>query len=599
MKLYDVELCGNPKFVIPTRPGSRKRTLATRGSIAALALLLLLAGCQQATRLGSATAPPAGPTNWDAYVGEFLESYFVAQPDLAVWTGRHEFDGKLPDWSAAGIKREIQRLHAERDRAATFPNDALDARQRFERDYLIAIIDGDLFWQESLEWPFRSPTFYDLEPDVYVTREYAPLPERLRAYTRYARSIPVAAEQIRANLRTPLPRTYVQVGHTIFGGLADFYEQDVPGVFAAVADANLQAEFRAANADAIKAVKDLDAWFAQQEASAVDTFALGADKFAEMLRATERVDVPLAQLKGIAERDLQRNLAALGESCAAFAGGQTIAVCVARMQANKAPGSPLDTARTQLAGLRAFIEKRRLVSIPGLEQAHVQESPPYARWNAAQIRIPGPYEKNLPSIYQIAPPDPKWTQVERDAYIPGRADLLFTSVHEVWPGHFLQFMHARRSSSKLGQVFVSYAFSEGWAHYSEEMMWEAGLGDGDPETHIGQLVNALLRNVRLLSAIGLHTGTMTVTESERMFREQAYLNPAGARQQAARGTFDPGYGNYTLGKLMIRKLREDWTATRGGRAAWKDFHDELLKHGSPPLPLVRKAMLGGDGGPLF
>src|SRR6266853_1268554 len=288
---------------------AEKPTLAKRASVTTLALLLLLAGCQQAPRAPTAsTAPPAASAAWDAYVGEFLESYFVAQPGVAVWAGRHEFDGKLPDWSAAGIKREIQRLHAERDRAAAFPNDALDARQRFERDYLIAIIDGDLFWQESLEWPFRSPTFYDLEPDVYVTREYAPLPERLRAYTRYARSIPVAAEQIRANLRTPLPRTYVQVGHTIFGGLADFYEQDVPGVFAAVADAKLQAEFRAANADAIKAVKDLDAWFAQQEASAVDTFALGANKFAEMLRATERVDVPLAELKGIAERDLQRNL---------------------------------------------------------------------------------------------------------------------------------------------------------------------------------------------------------------------------------------------------------------------------------------------------
>ena len=576
---------------------STRRAAVKRTGAATLGLLLLLAACQQ--QPSAPTAPPAASAAWDAYVSEFIESYFLAQPNIAVWAGRHEFDGKLPDWSADGIKREVQRLHAERDRATAFPNDALDARQRFEREYLIATIDGDLFWQESLEWPFRNPTYYDLEPDVYVTREYAPLPERLRAYTRYARSIPLAAEQIRANLRAPLPRTYVQIAHIIFGGLADFYDNDVPGIFAAVADPELQAEFRVANAGAIKAMKDLDAWFTQQEASAVDTFALGADKFSEMLRATERVDVPLAQLEGIAERDLQRNLAALRESCAAFAGGQTIAVCVAKMQANKEPGSPLDAARKQLAGLRAFIEKKRLVSIPGLEQANVQESPPYARWNAAQIRIPGPYEKNLPSIYQIAPPDPKWTQVERDAYIPGRADLLFTSVHEVWPGHFLQFMHARRSSSKLGQVFVSYAFSEGWAHYAEEMMWEAGLGDGDPETHIGQLVNALLRNVRLLSAIGMHTGTMTVAESERMFREQAYQNPAGARQQAARGTFDPGYGNYTLGKLMIRKLREDWTARRGGRAAWKDFHDELLEHGSPPLPLVRKAMLGGDGEPLF
>jgi len=372
-----------------------------------------------------------------------------------------------------------------------------------------------------------------------------------------------------------------------------------PGIFAAVADPQLQAEFRAANAGAIKAMKDLDGWFTQQEAGATDTFALGAEKFREMLWATERVDVPLVQFKAIAERDLQRNLAALRETCAAFADGQTIVACIAKMQANKAPGSPVDTARAQLAGLRAFVENKGLVSIPGPEQADVEESPPYARWNLAQIRIPGPYEKNLPLVYQIAPPDPKWTQAERDAYIPGRADLLFVSAHEVWPGHFLQFMHARRSPFKLGQVFRSYAFSEGWAHYAEEMMWEAGLGDGDPETHIGQLVNALLRNVRLLSAIGMHTGTMTVAESETMFREQAYQSAGSARQQAARGTFDPGYGNYTVGKLMIRKLREDWTATRGGRAAWKDFHDELLKYGSPPVPLARKAMLGDDAGSLF
>ena len=580
----------------------RKPSPANRAHLAVWVVFLLLAACQQATRPPSASsARPAASAAWDAYANEFLESYFVAQPGTAVWAGRHEFDGKLPDWSTAAIKREIRRLHAERDRTASFPNEALDARQRFERDHLMTQIDDDLFWQESLEWPFRSPGYYGfaLEPDVYVAREYAPLPERLRAYTRYASSIPVAAEQIRANLRTPMPRTYVQLGHIIFGGLAVFYENDTPGIFAAVTDAQLQADFRAANAGAIKAMKDLDAWFTQQEAGATDTFALGADKFGEMLRATERVDVPLAQLKGIAERDLQRNLAALRESCAAFASGQTIAACIAKTQANKAPGSPVDTARTQLAGLKAFIENKQLVSIPGPEQARVEESPPYARWNLAQIRTPGPYEKNLPSIYQIAPPDPKWSQAERDAYIPGRMDLLFISVHEVWPGHFLQNMHARRSSSKLGQVFASYAFNEGWAHYVEEMMWEAGLGDGDPETHIGQLVNALLRNVRLLSAIGMHTGTMTVSESEKMFLEQAYQSAGSARQQAARGTFDPGYGNYTIGKLMIMKLREDWTATRGGRAAWKDFHDELLKYGSPPIPLLRKAMLGGDAGSLF
>jgi hypothetical protein len=578
---------------------SRKPTLAMRFRFVVLASLLVLAACQQPTRPPAASIAPTPSAAWDAYTSEFLESYFVANPSFAVWAGRHEFDGKLPDWSAAGIKRQVQRLHAERDRAAAFPNETLDSRQQFERDYLISKIDSDLFWRESVEWPYRNPGFYGLGPDVYVSREYAPLPERLRAYTRYARAIPVAAEQIRSNLRTPLPRTYVKLGHIMFGGLASFYEKDIPGIFAAVNDAQLQAEFRAANAGAIKAMRDLDAWFTQQEAGATDTFALGADKFGEMMWATERVNVPLAQLKAIAERDLKRNLAALRESCAAFAAGQTVAACIAKMQANKPPGSPVDAAKAELAGLRAFVETNRLVSVPGSEQVKVEESPPYDRWNFAQITIPGPYERNLPSIYQISPPDPQWTQAEQDAYIPGRAYLLFVSAHEVWPGHFVQFMHARRSSSKLGQVFWTYAFGEGWAHYCEEMVWEAGLGDGDPETHIGQLVQALLRNVRLISAIGLHGGTMTVAESETMFREQAYQDAGNARQQAARGTFDPGYGNYTLGKLMIRKLREDWTTPRGGRAAWLDFHDELLKYGSPPLPLVRKAMLGDDAGSLF
>jgi uncharacterized protein (DUF885 family) len=183
--------------------------------------------------------------------------------------------------------------------------------------------------------------------------------------------------------------------------------------------------------------------------------------------------------------------------------------------------------------------------------------------------------------------------------VPGRADLLFTSVHEVWPGHFLQYLHANRAASKYGQVFSSYSFGEGWAHYSEEMMWEAGLGDGDPETHVGQLLNALLRNVRFLSAIGLHTGGMSVEQSEQMFRSEAHQDPGNARQQAARGTYDPGYLNYTMGKLIIRRLRDDWTADRGDREAWGRFHDELLSFGSPPPPLVRSAMLGDEAGPAL
>jgi len=272
---------------------------------------------------------------------------------------------------------------------------------------------------------------------------------------------------------------------------------------------------------------------------------------------------------------------------------------VAQAQSHKPEGGAVEVARKQLKDLKAFILEKKVVTIPGAEEAKVAEAPAYRRWNFAYINIPGPYEKGLPSIYYLAPPDPTWSQKEKDAYVPGQGSLLFTSVHEVWPGHFLQFLHANRSSSKLGQLFVGYAFAEGWAHYTEEMMWEEGLGSGSDEMHIGQLLEALLRNVRFVSAIEMHTGKMTVEESEKMFLEQGYQDAANARQQAARGTFDPAYLNYTMGKLMIRKLRADWTATRGGKQAWQQFHDEFLKYGGPPIPLVRKAMLPGDTGSLF
>jgi len=264
------------------------------------------------------------------------------------------------------------------------------------------------------------------------------------------------------------------------------------------------------------------------------------------------------------------------------------------MNADKPIGGAVEGARAQLTTLRQFLIDKDLVTIPGTEEAKVAEAPPFNRWNFAYIEIPGHYEKNLPSVYYIAPPDPKWPKAEQDAYVPGNSDLLFTSAHEVWPGHFLQFLHANRAQWKFGQLFVGYAYAEGWAHYTEEMMYDAGLGDDAPEVHIGQLSNALLRDVRYLSAIGLHTGGMTMQQSEQMFRDKALQDPGNARQQAARGTYDPGYLNYTLGKLMIMQLREDWTKSRGGRAGWKAFHDAFLGYGGPPVPLVRAQMLGGN-----
>jgi len=571
------------------------RPLRSRLAALVFGLFFLAAFCP------TSFAAPASAA-WDRFVTDFIDAYFAANPGFAIVQGRHEFDGRLSDWSEAGLKKEIARLKAQRAAALAFDPGTLDPAQRFERDYLVSITRRDLFWLETADFPHTNPAFYAdaIDPDVYVSRDYAPLATRVEAYTRYALAVPTAIAQIKENLRGPLAKPLIAIGKVMIGGLADFYEQDVPKVFAPALKGPRAAEFNAANAAAIRAVREFSAWLDERDKTAGGDFALGPEKFIAMVRETEGVDISLPELEAVGRSDLDRNWRALEQACAQFAPGKSIAEATALAFAHKPTGSVVAMATDQLADLRKFIADRDLVTIPGPEVAKVAEAPAYKAWNFAYINIPGPYERGLPSTYYVAPPDPAWPKEKQDAYVPGVGPLLFTSAHEVWPGHFLQFLHANRASSKFGQVFVGYAFAEGWAHYSEEMMWDAGLGAGSPELHIGQLEEALLRNVRFVVAVGLHTHGMTLDEAKKLFREKGLQDEGNAEQQANRGTFDPAYLNYTMGKLMIRKLRADWTATRGGRAAWKDFHDQFLSYGGPPIPLVRRAMLGdADKGSLF
>jgi hypothetical protein len=567
-----------------------------------LALCLAACGSTAGAPVQPAAPAPAGDpgARWDAFVERFIEESLAERPSFAVALGRHEYDGKVADVSRAAIEARMTRLEQRRAEADAFAATSLDARRGFERDYLLAQIDGDLFWARRYRDWERDPRFYAdmIDPSVYLTREYAPLAQRMTAYTAHLREVPRVLAAVKDNVKTPLPRTYVETAQSVYGGLGPYLEKDVMAIFAPVKDAAAQAALREATVEAVRAVNDINGWLAAQEAQATEAFALGSEVFSEMLWATERVNEPLARLEEVGRQDLEQNLAALAQACAKAAPGKTLQQCATLVNDDKPAAGPVAGAREQLEGLKRFIEEKQIVSIPGPEEARVEEAPPYKRWNQAYIDIPGPYEKNMPSIYYIAPPDPTWSAVDRLAYIPGAADLLFISVHEVWPGHFLQYLHANRADRMFGRIFVGYAFAEGWAHYTEELMWDAGLSSGDAKVHVGQLLNALLRNVRFVSALGLHTKGMSVAESEALFRDKALQDPGNARQQAARGTFDPGYLNYTLGKLMIRKLRDDYAASRGGKAAWRDFHDRFLSYGGPPLPLVRKAMLGDDSAPL-
>jgi hypothetical protein len=578
-----------------------------------------LAGCNKTPPAAATPAPAALPSAADTWPGirdSFIEDFFKAQPHFAVQSGRHEFDGQLPDLSGDGIKREIARLHAARERVAAVEAAALKPDQAFEREYVLSVIDEQLFWLEKARFPFRSPHWYigEIDPDVYLSRNYAPLEVRMKAYIAYARAIPKIAADIAANLQSPLPKSYLDIGIAGFGGFADFYRHDVSAIFAAVKDPELQKQLAEADAAAAAAMAVLKSKLVAERKTATDDFALGKDLFAEMVRDTERVDVPVEQIEAAGRADLERNTAALKTECAVYLPRGTLKNCIAKMSANKPAGDLLDAARAELVVLKKFIVEHHVAGIPSDEEALVALAPPYNRGNFAFIQVPGPYDRGVASIFNIAPPDSKWSKAEQAAYLPGRAFLTFTAAHEVWPGHFLQFLHSNANPSKLEGLWIGYAFSEGWAHYCEEMMLEEGFGKGDPEVHIAQLVQALMRDVRLLSAIGLHTHGMTVAQSEQMFREQAYLDPGNSRQQAARGAYDPAYLNYTLGKLMIRKLRADWVAkTLAGapgaavgapqvpadqQALWHDFHDKFLSYGGPPIPLVRKQMLGEVGAVL-
>ncbi len=575
---------------------SRKAMLG----VASLVTLALLPGCiPKAEETGSASKPalataPAS-ASWASFRDQFLESYFRHDPAFAVYQGRHDFDGQMPDWSDAGLKAFGAFLTDSIAKAQAMDASGLSKQDAFERDYLVSVAQNRLFWLADADQPHLNPAYYvgGLDPNVYIARKYADAPTRMKALIAFLKKVPAAATQIRDNLRMPMPVSFINYGKAGFAGFADYYVGDAKAAFAEVKDPALQAEFDKAAAAASKSMTDLANWLESNRGSATQDFALGAERFSRMLAATEMVTTPLDQLEAIGLADLKRNQEALKLACASYAPGKSMSDCMIKMNVDKPADGPVAEARRQIPVLRAFVVSHDLVTIPGTEVALVEESPPYNRQNSAYIDPPGPYEKGIPSVYYISPPDPAWSKEVQEAFVPAKKDLLFTSVHEVMPGHFLQFLHANRSPSIFGRVFVGYAFAEGWAHYSEEMMWEAGLNAGDEETHIGQISNALLRNCRYLSAIRLHSGRMTQLQSEQMFKDECYQDEGNARQQAARGTYDPAYLNYTLGKLMIRKLRADWTATHGGRASWKAFHDQFLSFGGPPVPLVRAQMMGG------
>ncbi|HEY0192155.1 MAG TPA: DUF885 domain-containing protein [Kofleriaceae bacterium] len=554
---------------------------------------VLLAACS-ATPRSSTVAGDAG--GFAAASDAIVAHLHAIEPADAVSQGLHDFDGKLPDVSPAGLDRAVAQLRA--DLAQLDQLAPPGVLQREERAVLRQSLHERLFNRIDLDAYRTNPMTYTgaINLDAYIIRDYAPAAQRAAAVISLCKALPAYLTQARANLRPPMPRTWIDTALLQTKGYVDFVDHDIRDQLAPAGVAELAPALEACKA----ALTEHATWLTQQQAQATQAFALGADKFIRMLAETQGVTTDLAALRVLIDADLKRNLAAMTEAAHAIDPKRPVAEVVAAAAEDKpAADQVLPEATAQAAMLRKFIVEHDVITIPTDDVAMVRPSPAFQRWNAAFLDSPGPFEKTkLPAYYYISPPDPAWPAAEQRAYLPARADMLFTTVHEVYPGHFIHSLHMRRNPSRILQSFWTYSTGEGWAHYAEEMMFDAGAGDHTPKARIGMLKEALLRDVRFLVALGEHTAGMTVDQATQLFRDQAFVDPGNARRQAVRGTFDPMYLSYTLGKLMIRKLHTDWLASHPG-ASLAAFHDAFLAHGCAPIPVIRAAMLGPQGGPAI
>jgi uncharacterized protein (DUF885 family) len=544
--------------------------------------------------------PRAAGSSASAELGRQLEpfysAYLEAYPQRAVELGYHEYDGKLPDITPSGLAAEAQRLREARAAFERIEPAALRPDERIERGVVLFAIRSDLFQLEQRD-PFRNPQYYvgPLALTPYISRPYAGAAERARAVLRIAEQAPAFLRQAESNLDPNMPRPWIETALKQIQGMGGFVRSEVAPALPGLSP-ELDAELRAALGGMAQALDRFAAVLEQRLAAADDAFALGEATFLRMLEETQGVRITLPELERMARADLERNLRALETCVREIDPNRPLREVVDLVRSDKPPAQEvLATASAQAAHARAFVAEHGIASIPTADVAETRVTPPYLRYNLAFLDGAGPFERlALPSFYYITPPDPAWPEAKQRDYVPDRWSLFSVTVHEVWPGHFLHSLHVKRQPSRVLRTFGNYAMTEGWAHYAEELMWEQGL-DRNPRFRVGQLLMALLRNVRFVSAIGLHARGMTVEQSAALFREQAFQDEGNAQQQAARGTFDPMYLSYTLGKLMILKLRADYRARReaaGEAFSLADFHDRFLSHGSAPIPLIREAMLG-------
>ena len=543
---------------------------------------------------------------------EFIKGYLAARPLEAVALGFHEFDGKISDYTRLSIDAEVSRLKRFQDRLKKFDLSELNTRNSIDLRILQAAISRELFIIQDMGVFERNPMTYAraIDLNIYISRKFAPLDDRVRSIVAIEAQAPNIMIAGKTNLAENLPKPYVELAIQIARGAAHFLQKDLVDAIKELKDEKMMAAFNSSNRKAVAALNDYANWLEREKLpKATADFALGEEKYHRMLAQTELVDLPTAKILEIGMQKLKEEQAIFTEAAKQIDPNKPAIEVFKQIQSEHPTAANLVPDVTKnLEQIRKYVIDHKLVKIPSDVRAQVKETPAYRRATTfASMDTPGPFEKKATeAYYYVTPVEPDWTEAQKNEWLTSfnyyTADVV--TIHEAYPGHYVQFLHLNASSAtRVEKIFGSYAFVEGWAHYCEKMMLDEGYGGGkkaaltDEELRraakyrMAQADEALLRLCRLCVSIKLHTQKMSVDEATKFFQDNSYYAAKPAHAEAMRGTFDPGYLNYTLGKLEILKLREDYRAQEGDEFSLRKFHDQLLDHGMPPIRLLREILL--------
>ncbi len=566
------------------------------------ALFLIVSGCNPAAKEKQS---PAADEMFQQTSDEFLSGYLAWRPMTAVNLGFHEYEGKLTNMSKGSIDQELTRLKDYEKKLNATDTSALSEKNYYDYRILRNAIRLEIFNFEDLQVYNKNPMTYAgiVDANTYIKRNFAPIEQRIKSIITIENAAPQEFEYAKTNLQDSLAKPYVDMAILIAKGSVSFLSSDLVTALKDVKNDTLMASFKISNKKAVDALNGYITWLQKEKLpKAHNHYAIGKENYQKLLLYNEGISLTPDQVLAIGQRELKKEQEVFNSTAKIINPNKKPADVYSDLKKDHPTAQDLipDTRKT-MDSIRQFTIDRKITTMPSTVRVKVEETPPYAReTSTASMDTPGPFEKNATeAYYYITPVNMKWTSVQQEDWL--RSFNIYTtdivSIHEVYPGHYTQYLHLNASSaSKIEKIFASYAFVEGWAHYCEKMMLDEGYGNnGDSiraaKFRLAQSGDALLRICRLCVSVKTHCENMSVDSATRFLMDNWHQGEKPSRLEALRGTFDPGYLFYTIGKLEILKLRTDYQAQEGAGFSLLKFHDMILDNGMPPIELLRELLL--------